>query len=88
MRTTTVGNETVTESDEIISVVWSWTSHYDELPSVEHRLTWIKDEPQFYFEVKNPAGEWISMRVRNDRFRPHTHKQAREMATEFIGGTE
>lgn len=85
MRTISVGRETVTESDEIIAVIWSWTSHYDELPSVEHRLTWIKDETWLYFEVKNPEGKWISTPVRNDRFRPTNHKQAREMVIEFIG---
>lgn len=88
MRTFTAGAESVTESDDIISVTWSWTSKNDGFPDVEHKLTWIKDETHLYFETKNPAGRWVSTQVRNDRFRPSNLKQAREMATEFIGGTE
>lgn len=88
MRTIIAGKESVTESDEIISVVWSWTSHYDEFPSVEHRLVWIKDGRDLYFETRNPEGKWISTPVRNERFRPRNLKQAREMAIEFIGGDE
>lgn len=88
MRTLTAGGETVTESDEIISVVWSWTSRHDDFADVEHKLTWIKDEPALYFETKNPEGRWVGTLVRNERFRPSNLKQAREMAIEFIGGDE
>lgn len=88
MRTITAGRETVTESDEMIAVVWSWISHYDDLPSVAHQLTWIKDETWLYFETRNPEGKWISTPVRNERFQPSNLKQARAMAIEFIGGDE
>lgn len=86
MRTITVGRETVTESDEIICVVWSWISRNEGFRDVAHKLTWIKDETFLYFETLNPEGKWISTRVRNDQFRPSNLKQAREMAIAFIGG--
>jgi hypothetical protein len=78
----------VTESDEIISVVWSWTSEYDNFPAVEHQLTWIKDEPALYYGVKNPVGRWVTTEVRNDDYRPSSHAKARELALKFINGGE
>lgn len=86
MRTFSAGKESVTESDDIISLVWSWTSNDEGFDPIEHRVTWIKGEPRMYYEVKNPAGKWVSTEIRSDRFRPTSERQAREMAAAFIGG--
>lgn len=86
MRTTTAANgDTITESDDIISVTWSWTTEYDEFPTVEHRLTWIKGEPRLYFELRVEGGAgWSSMPVRHPDYRPTSLANARELAHRFI----
>lgn len=76
---------TVSVSDDILSLTWSWTDVYDDFPPVEHQIVWFKGDHELIFGTKTEqSGRWVHVPIRNADYRPTSEKTAREMAAKFI----
>lgn len=82
----------VTESDEMLAVVWAWTDEYPDFPdrTYPHRLTWVKDDVGLFFETQRADGKWLGVRVQHPDYQAASLAEAREMVTKFVqaGGDE